>query len=118
MTYAVQKISNTEAARLALIPGVAEGLAESLETHSIRVGNMALDGSKRIIYCRKAMYFGIALTTIATAGALQSDEDHAIRRYSCAAVATLGAAVTGLAAKRLYDVTSWVVGCLNRIYGP
>jgi hypothetical protein len=103
-------MSNTQAIGFALIPGAAE----SLERHAIGLGNMAWDGmAKGVKYARNALYFGVAFTAIAATGAALSGEDSTTRQYACATVATVGAGVATLAAKRLYDATSFLQSVVN-----
>lgn len=103
-------VSNIQAVAFALTPGAAE----ALERCARGVGNMAWDGmAKGVKYARNALYVGVALTTIAATGAVLSDEDSTARRYACATVATLGAGLATLSAKRLYDATSLLQRLIN-----
>ena len=103
-------ISNTQAVAFALTPGAAE----ALERQALGAGNMAWDGmAKGVKYARNALYVGVALTTIAATGAALSDDASETSQYACATVATLGAGLATLAAKRLYDATSFLQKAIN-----
>jgi hypothetical protein len=107
-------ISNSQAARLALVPGAAE----FLERYAVdSAGNMAWDGMiKDVKYARNALYLGMALTAIGAAGATLSVGDNTTRQYVCATVATLGAGVTILAAKRLYGAATFFQRVISNSY--
>ncbi|MEM1282184.1 MAG: hypothetical protein AAGG81_01380 [Chlamydiota bacterium] len=96
--------SNTDALKLALIPGAAE----SLERWALIKRNMGWLGmAKGVKYQRDALYVGIALTTIGVAG-MYFCEPHTMSDVVGKSVVALGVGLSGLASKRLYDATSLV----------
>jgi hypothetical protein len=101
-------MSNTQAVRFALTPGAAE----ALESYANSASNLAWYGAaKAVKYTRNALYVGVALTTIAAMGA--SLTDSTATQYACTTLATLSVGFTTLAAKRLYDATSFIQGAIN-----
>lgn len=96
------EMTNSQAIRFALTPGHAE----ELEHLSNCYGNLAWLGmAKAVKYSRNALYFSAALTTVAGLGAVLSGANHTTRQYACAAVAVLGAGLSALSAKGLYNDT-------------
>lgn len=101
-------LSNTDAIRLALIPGYAEALHRSTEG----LGNMAWSGFFiRIKNARNILYIGVALTAIASIGAAIATTVVAISVYAVVIIAAVGLSI--FAARRLYVVTSHVQEILN-----
>ena len=98
-------MSNIQALAFALRPGAAE----YLEKYAISAGNIAWDGMvKGVKYARNALYVSVALTIIAGIGATLST-----RQYACATVATMGAVLAIVAAKRLYNTTLFLQRAIN-----
>jgi hypothetical protein len=103
-------ISNTQAVKLALIPGAAE----TLENAAISSGNLAWDGmAKTVKYARNTLYVGVALTAIGATIAALSGEDNTTRQYAGATVGAIGTSIATFAAKKLWDATSLVQTTYN-----
>lgn len=109
----IMEMSNIQAVGFALIPGAVEGL----ERQAIEVGNMAWDGTaKRVKYSRNALYLGFALTAIGATGATIGTTGAVL--YTGTVLAILGVGITILAAKRLYNATSFLQVAINSGASP
>lgn len=101
-------MTNTQAVRFALMPGEAETLKRKAD----RSGNLGWWRlAEEIMDSRDILYVGISLTTLAAIGAALSVSR--TRQYACPTVATFGAGIATLAAKRLYDATSLLQSYIN-----
>ena len=86
-----------------------------MEASSNAVGNLAWNGlAKGVKYSRNALYTSVGSAAVFATGAYLTGGSSAAS-YSCTALSTVSVAVSGVAAKRLFDSVQMVKRCATAI---